>query len=50
MEVKLPRLGGIDAARQIARWFPLERIVMLTYYADDAYIRQAFLAELWGTC
>ena len=48
MDVKLPRLNGIDAARQITRRFPHVRIVMLSYYSDEAYLQQAFQAGAQG--
>ncbi len=48
MDVKLPRLSGIDAARQITRRFPHVRVAILSYYNDEAYLQQAFQAGAQG--
>ena len=48
MDVKLPRLSGIDAARQIIRRFPHVHVAILSNYNDDAYIQQAFQAGAQG--
>ncbi len=48
MDVKLPRLSGIDASRQITRRFPHVRVAILSYYNDEAYLQQAFQAGAQG--
>lgn len=48
MDVKLPRLSGIDAARQITRRFPHVHVAILSYYNDEAYLQQAFQAGAQG--
>jgi DNA-binding NarL/FixJ family response regulator/signal transduction histidine kinase len=48
MDVKLPHLNGIEAARQISKRFPHVGIIMLSYYGDEAYLDQAFHAGARG--
>ncbi|HVA90001.1 MAG TPA: response regulator transcription factor, partial [Chloroflexota bacterium] len=36
MDLRMPRLDGVEATRQIIRAHPETRIVVLTTYADDA--------------
>jgi PAS domain S-box-containing protein len=48
MDVKLPHLTGIDAARQISKRFPHVRIVMLSYYNDETSLQQALQAGVQG--
>ncbi|MCL5996354.1 MAG: PAS domain S-box protein, partial [Chloroflexi bacterium] len=48
MDVALPHLNGIEAARQITKRFPHIGIVMLSYQGDEAYLDQAFHAGARG--
>ena len=41
MDVRMPKLDGVAAARQIHSRFPGIQIVMLTTYDDDDYVREA---------
>lgn len=41
MDVRMPNLDGISAARQIVRDHPLVQIVMLSAYPDQALIDEA---------
>jgi DNA-binding NarL/FixJ family response regulator len=38
MDVRLPRLNGIEATRAIAAGFPAIRILILSAYDDDSYV------------
>ncbi len=40
MDIAMPRLNGLEAARQIARAMPGARVLVLSSYSDDEYIRR----------
>jgi DNA-binding NarL/FixJ family response regulator len=40
LDIKLPALSGIKAAKAIWRELPLSRIVFWTQYKDEAYLRE----------
>lgn len=42
LDISMPRLNGIEAAREIREKSPEAKIVFLTQYADRAYIQEAF--------
>lgn len=48
LDIKMPRLNGIEAAKQIARESPQTRIVMLTTFDTDDLIFDAILAGAIG--
>jgi len=48
LDIKMPRLDGIEAARQIARDQPATRVVMLTTFDSDDLIFAAILAGAIG--
>jgi DNA-binding NarL/FixJ family response regulator len=48
LDVLMPRLGGIQAARRLAKRRPGLRILMLSSSADDDHIREAYLAGAAG--
>jgi DNA-binding NarL/FixJ family response regulator len=48
LDIGMPRLSGIEAARQIARRLPAVRIVMLSMHVDEAHITQAVEAGASG--
>jgi DNA-binding NarL/FixJ family response regulator len=41
MDVRMPKLDGVAATRQIHSLYPQIQIVMLTTYDDDDYVREA---------
>ena len=41
LDISMPRLNGIDAARQILHNMPDVKIIMLSMHADKRYIQQA---------
>lgn len=48
MDIAMPLLNGIDAARQIKRDCPDTRILMMTMYEDEGNIRRALAAGAMG--
>jgi DNA-binding NarL/FixJ family response regulator len=44
LDIGMPLLNGIDAARQILQNSPDAKIVVLTQHSDMAYVREAFRA------
>jgi DNA-binding NarL/FixJ family response regulator len=41
MDVRMPRLDGVQATRLIHERFPRTRVIMLTTFDDDEYVRHA---------
>lgn len=41
MDVRMPELDGVEAARMIIRELPRCKVIMLTTFDDDAYVRTA---------
>jgi two-component system, NarL family, response regulator NreC len=48
LDVAMPLLNGIEATRQIARRVPSTRILVLSMYADEAYVVQILQAGASG--
>lgn len=48
MDIGMPQLNGLEAARQIARRAPSIRVLILSMHADEAYITQAVEAGAIG--
>ena len=48
VDVSMPELNGIDAARQIRKISPSTRIIALSIYTDEAYIRDMINAGICG--
>lgn len=48
LEIVMPRMGGIEAARRIRDRHPRTEIVILTGHHNEAYQRQAFEAGVRG--
>src|SRR4030095_14550201 len=49
LDIGMPLLNGIDAARQILNNTPEAKIVVLTQHSDVAYIRAAFHVGVSGS-
>ncbi len=44
LDIGMPRLNGIEAARQITAKFPQTAIVILSMHTDESYLLQALKA------
>lgn len=41
MDIAMPLLNGLEAARQVLKALPTTKIIMLSAHSDDAYVRSA---------
>jgi len=48
MDISMPRLNGVEAARRIARQVPSARVIILSTYSDDQHVQQALEAGAAG--
>ncbi len=48
MDISMPLLNGIEAARQLKKTVPQSRIIFLTMHADVGYVKEAFKAGASG--
>ncbi len=48
MDVAMPQLNGLGAARQIVEALPDTRVIMLSAYSDDPYIHRALAVGATG--
>jgi len=48
IDISMPLLNGIDAARQLLRTLPLTKIIFVTMHADSDYVAEAFRAGASG--
>jgi DNA-binding NarL/FixJ family response regulator len=48
MDISMPWLNGLDAARRLKKEMPDVKIIFLTMHADIAYVREAFAAGASG--
>lgn len=48
LDISMPLLNGIDAARQLHRLLPDTRVIFVTMHADPAYVTEAFRAGASG--
>lgn len=48
LDISMPRMNGIDAAREIRRLSPQTKIVLLTMHAEDRYILAGLRAGITG--
>ncbi len=44
LDVMMPRLGGLEVARQAGKRSPATRVVILSMYSDEAYVIEALRA------
>jgi len=48
IDIAMPLLNGIEATRQIVKRSPTTRVLILTMYADEAYVNQILQAGATG--
>jgi DNA-binding NarL/FixJ family response regulator len=48
LDISMPVLNGIDAARQLRKILPSARLIFLTMHADPDYVAEAFRAGAMG--
>lgn len=48
MDLSMPLLNGLDAARQMAAWAQGPRTILLTMHAEDSYVLEALRAGVRG--
>lgn len=48
LDIRLPGINGIETARRIREWHPKVRVLMVTAYEDDEYVRGALEAGTAG--
>lgn len=48
LDISMPSLNGIDAARRLRELLPETKIIFLTMHADPAYVTEAFRAGASG--
>jgi DNA-binding NarL/FixJ family response regulator len=48
LDISMPSLNGIDAARQLRKLVPSSRLIFLTMHSDSDYVTEAFRAGASG--
>lgn len=48
LDISMPQLNGIDAARKLQKDLPRTKIIFVTMHADQAYVNEAFKAGASG--
>ena len=48
MDIAMPGLNGLEATARIAREFPAVRVIILSMYANEEYVREAIRAGAAG--
>ena len=48
VDISMPLLNGLDAMRRVRRISPQTRVIILSMYADEAYVAQAWEQGAWG--
>ncbi len=48
LDISMPKLNGLDAARRLRKMVPRPRLIFVTVHADQDYVTQAFKAGASG--
>ena len=48
MDISMPTLNGVDAARELSRSFPKTKLILLTQHDEDEYVSEALEAGVKG--
>ncbi|MFZ1802547.1 MAG: response regulator transcription factor, partial [Nitrospira sp.] len=48
LDISMPKLNGLDAARRLRKTVPQARLIFVTVHADSDYVNQAFQAGASG--
>jgi len=48
MDIDMPILNGLDATRRIKKYYPKAKVIMLSMYDDDEYIRSSYANKADG--
>jgi DNA-binding NarL/FixJ family response regulator len=48
LDISMPRLNGIDAAKKLKKHLPATKLIFVTMHADTAYVNEAFRAGASG--
>ena len=48
LDISMPGLDGIEITRQVTRYYPETRIILLSSYDDDKYVKEAIQAGVKG--
>ena len=48
VDISMPTLNGVDAARELARSCPKTKVILLTQHEEEQYIREALQAKVKG--
>jgi DNA-binding NarL/FixJ family response regulator len=48
LDISMPQLNGIDAARKLKKILPRTKLIFVTMHADPAYVNEAFKAGASG--
>lgn len=50
LDISMPVLNGLDAAQKITETKPAVKVILVTSYAEPAYVEEASDAEREATC
>src|SRR6516225_3765884 len=45
MDLYMPEMGGLEATAEVLKTNPAARVLILSMYSNEAYVRKAFEAE-----
>lgn len=48
LDISIPGLNGIEISKQILRYYPEIRIILLSHYDDTSYVKEALKAGVQG--